>query len=84
MNPLNIFFSVIKIVSWHKGCNYKMWENSEKHLQIACFVQTSVQNPKIFGLLSYKKEQKQQILALEKYEPQNFWHFCLKQNDSNE
>ena len=42
---------------------------------MSCFLRPTVQNPKILILQLYKAEKKQQILTLEKLEPENV---CLK------
>lgn len=45
--------------------------------QTFCFVQPTVQNPRISSFLSWKNQEKQQILTSETLQP-NVCRFCLK------
>lgn len=55
---------------------YKYWKKHLWHFPILAMI--GVQNPKICRLWWYKTKEKQQILTVEKEEPEDCWHFIRK------
>lgn len=74
---------------------YKMSENSKNisniiskspnwRLQMSCFVRPTVQNPRVFSLLSHRTKKSSKSTQLRSWNWWTFYFFAWKKNDSND